>query len=224
MARSVPPRPSAGSEKQLGSGKVGRWPVESGWLLTLLCWGTLVVAGMLFAAVVLAPKFATQHQLQTRFAENQLRLVELERQAAELERLVHALENDPHFAAELAKLDFAPADSGEEQIAVSAELRWQAPATIFSTARLPTRPGQAENDFNTRLIALLAHNHSVRRAMLLLAAFLVAVAFLVLNERCAVLLTCGSGAALHGMHRIMSRYQPGMRNQTGRRNQSGTRN
>ena len=96
------------------------------WAVTLAFWATLLVAAALLATITLAPKLVRLADLRTAYAANQLRLVALERQANELEQVTQALQGDPRFAEELAKVEFAAVRPGAEQIAMPADLQLRA--------------------------------------------------------------------------------------------------
>jgi hypothetical protein len=76
-----------------------------GGFVSLLFWLCLVIAIGLYAACTLAPRVVVWAELQARSARNQTELVNLERQAEQLARVAHALERDPTFASELARVE-----------------------------------------------------------------------------------------------------------------------
>lgn len=96
---------------------------ERSWAATLASWGGLVLAGALFSLATLAPRVADLQKLRSRYAENQKRLVSLERQADDLARVAEALRTDPQFLTELAKLEFSGTLRDAEAIPVDPELR-----------------------------------------------------------------------------------------------------
>lgn len=146
--------------------------------MTFAFWATLLAAGVLFAAVSLAPKLKALAGLDADYAANQLRLVELERQAIELEKVAGALEHDPAFAAELAKLEFATGSEGGERIAVSEELRLGG-TEPKTPAAAPVVP---QSVLPPELLEPLSSRRGLRAALLATAAGLVLIAFLFLNE------------------------------------------
>lgn len=173
------------------------------WTMSLAFWGTLLVAGALFAAVSLAPKLQTLADLREAYATNQRRLVALERQADELERVADALEHDPAFAAELAKVEFAAGRPGRERIIVPADLRLgaeTAPSPVLSAS--PVR-----SPLPAFLLEPLATHRGLRFGLLATAATLVLAAFLVLHEEQAATVRA---ALIHGrriLARIRDRYR-----------------
>jgi cell division protein FtsB len=90
--------------------------------VSLSFWLALLTAAGLFAAVSLAPKLAAYLDVRDEHRAGQLRLLALERQQAELERVIDALKHDPQFAAELARLQFDAVRPGEEILPVDPSL------------------------------------------------------------------------------------------------------
>lgn len=151
----------------------------SSWIVSLAFWGALATAAGAYAAVALSPKLLVHAELASRHRENQLRLVRMERRARYLDRVVEALREDPEFAAELARLDFAAAGADDERLPVEAELmldgRLSAPGE--SVASEPSLPAYAE------AIRPLAERPRLRAGLLAGAAALVLFAFTFLHER-----------------------------------------
>lgn len=98
-----------------------------GWLASLLFWGCLLVAVSLYGVVVLSPKVIAFLELDQEYRTNQARLVRMERQVEYFDKVAGALEKDPAFAAELARIEFDASKPGEERIAVDKRLSLQAP-------------------------------------------------------------------------------------------------
>jgi len=173
------------------------------WTMSLAFWGTLLVAGILFAAVSLAPKLKTLGDLREEYAANQRRLVALERQADELERVAEALEHDPAFAAELAKVEFAAGRPGRERIVVPADLRLgaeTAPSPVPSAT--PVR-----SPLPAFVLEPLATHGGLRMTLLATAATLVLVAFLVLHEEQAATVRAVLVRGRHLFTRVRDRYR-----------------
>ncbi|MDQ3333522.1 MAG: hypothetical protein M3552_23230, partial [Planctomycetota bacterium] len=143
---------------------------DESWGETLAFWGALLIAGGLFAAVALAPKLETLAELKLRYAENQHRLVAMERQANELQSVADALEHDPAFASELAKLEFAAGRRGDESIAVAAELRLGGQRDAMLDA---TTPPNTAGSVTQAMLSPLANHRGLRIAMLMVAGGLV---------------------------------------------------
>lgn len=98
-----------------------------GWLASLLFWGCLLVAVGLYSVVVLSPKVIAFLELDQEYRGNQARLVRMEGQVEYFDKVAGALEKDPAFAAELARIEFDASKPGEERIAVDNRLSLQAP-------------------------------------------------------------------------------------------------
>jgi cell division protein FtsB len=177
---------------------------DAPWSVTLAFWTTLLTAGGVLAAVALAPKLKTLGELQTEYAQNQLRLVELERRANDLERVAEALERDPAFSSELAKLEFAAARPGEEYIAVPRELQ------LGADARPTPQPDHLQPPrwpVPRTLLDTLATKSHFRAALLTIASLLVLVAFLILHEEHAALLRMSAKRAKKCAAAIALRYR-----------------
>jgi hypothetical protein len=163
----------------------------------------LLAAGTLFATVALAPKLKTLADLDAEYATNQLRLVELERQSIELEKVAQALEHDPAFAAELAKLEFSSGGIAGERIAVPEDLRLGA-TDIPETATPPAPP---RSPLPQEILAPLAASRGLRLTLLATSATLALFAFVLLNERHAATARAITAEAAAALCRLTSRYQ-----------------
>jgi cell division protein FtsB len=154
------------------------WVTTRGIVVSLLFWSSLLTAAALYGGVVLAPKGVTWRTLQRQFHEQQTRLLELERHTEQLQLVVEALERDPQFVAELARLELDAARPGEELIAVDAGLSlnpW--------LQRLPDRKltAPAPDPWLPHL-QRLASDDRLRRGCLLGGALLVLFAFTFLHD------------------------------------------
>lgn len=122
-------------------------------LISLAFWMCLLSSAALFAAVALAPRLVEWHELHLATLERQQQLVELERHIQQLEKVVHALEFDPHFQAEVIRREIGGPFEGElfpldKSLTVDASLPnvagpnvplvvpWYIP--IFQTLSIPT--------------------------------------------------------------------------------------
>lgn len=152
-------------------------PVANSRLLVgLLFWFTLLAAAALYGIVALAPKYLSFLEARREFRANQTQLVALQQQSRYLERTVTALESDPQFAAELARVDFNAVGPGEEKIPVDPHLSLDGraePALRVPTPRLP---------WYAPLVTLVAENERLRRNLLIAAAAIVLFAFTFLHE------------------------------------------
>ena len=153
------------------------------WASALAFWSALLLAGLLLATVLLAPKAKTLAELGVEYATNQVRLVELERRAIELEEVAEALREDPSFAAELARMEFAAGQPGEERISIPADLRLVAAKPSQSIPAAPVNRGW---QFPAALLELVASSAWLRRTLLVLAATLVLGAFLLCSAEAGV--------------------------------------
>ncbi len=105
---------------------------HSGRFVSLLFWFCLAVAAGLYAACVLAPRVVVWAELQAQSVRNQTELISLERQVQQLARVAHALERDPSFAAELARVELHAARPGGTRIPLPPSLGFdpRAPRTV----------------------------------------------------------------------------------------------
>jgi hypothetical protein len=118
----------------------------------------------------------TYIELQKEYQANQSQLVGMESRSQYLDKVVDALESDPQFAAEVARIDFDAARPGDERIAVDKSLSLSAPQYNPPPATAPSDP-----PWYVPLAGFLAANASMRPIMLGVAAALVLVAFSFLN-------------------------------------------
>jgi cell division protein FtsB len=140
-------------------------------------WVCLLVSAGCFAAVALAPKCVQWQRLNEQFAANQHRLVTVENQTLQLREVVAALNEDPLFAEELARVEFDAFQPGEEMIPVDRRLRLDPQASLASLAR-----PKLETPVWQPLVIVLAGDRNVRTALLLAAAVLVIVSFTWLQD------------------------------------------
>ena len=147
------------------------------WLIALAFWCALLLSITLYAAVVLSPKLFSFVQLKHQHYENQVRLVTLEWQVADLQKVHHALEHEPEFAAELARIDFDAVRPGADRISVGPELS-------LDGQRRGARPVLSQQRFawSVPLLEPLAHDANLRTRMLALAAAGLLIAFTFLQE------------------------------------------
>lgn len=153
-------------------------PFWSG-LFSLLFWVCLLTATVLYAGVALSPKIVAWRAWDREYRANQLELVALESKTTQLEQVVTALQNDPHFAAELIRLEFDAQSPGEEVIPVSGRLAFQPQATVpeeVAALRVRTQPWETWID-------ALATQPVLRRTCLAAAAGLVLFGFTFLHDR-----------------------------------------
>lgn len=154
-------------------------PLSAWWRVTVssvLFWIVLLVAATLYAAVALAPKILEVQRLSTLYAELQWRLVQSEERADALRRVVAALDDDPQFAAEFARMDLDVSRPSEEVIAVDAALAINPRLSAHSVeATQPMDPLEP-------VWSVLTNDEPLRRSLLTAAAVLVITAFTFLND------------------------------------------
>lgn len=175
---------------------------SSAFFVSLSFWLTLLCAAVLYAGVALSPRLLAHIELQRRFYESQVRLVQLERQAEQLARVVQALHTEPDFAAELARVDFDAVRPGEEHIPVEPEL-----ALDTRTSAAPSPLPAATLPWYAPLVKQPAENHQLRNALLVAAAVLVLFGFTCLHESHADQLRLGAGLIRSGAVAVIRRYR-----------------
>lgn len=186
----------------------GTTAAEPGWFISLLFWLTLLIAALLYAAVALAPKYLAYLESRRAFHANQMRLVALQHNERYLQKTVAALESDPLFAAELARVDFNAFRPGEEKIPVDPHLSLDArtePELRVTNPRLP---------WYASLVTVAAENEPLRRNLLIAAAVIVLIAFTFLHESeaprirsAARMVHGGAAAAFAPMKWLAARYR-----------------
>jgi cell division protein FtsB len=143
-----------------------------GALSSLGFWLCLFVAAALYAAVALSSKLCTYGSLRAEFETNQWRLVTLERQVAQLRRVVAAQQHDPAFVREQAQSDFELSRPGEQRIPVDSHLTLHiGPGRIAATVRPVSFPVYAP------LARKIATSRELSNSLLAAAAALVIGAF-----------------------------------------------
>ena len=88
-------------------------PTERSILIPVAFWMCLLSSAALFASVALAPRLVEWHELHLATLDRQQQLVELELHTQHLEKVVHALEFDPHFQAEVIRREIGGPEVGE---------------------------------------------------------------------------------------------------------------
>ncbi len=149
-----------------------------GWFASVLFWLALLVAAVLYASVVLAPKVLAYLDLRDEYVANQVELVAREREVNYLSSVAGALRSDPDFAAELARIDFDAVRPGEERIAVEEHLSLQPRSLEAAAAVEPPNVPYAEF---ARELAALADRPKYRTGALLSSVILVVIAFSFFN-------------------------------------------
>ena len=146
--------------------------------LSLLFWTCLLTAAALYAGVSLAPKFVVWQEWDRQYQAKQRELVTLESRSTQLEQVVAALKDDPHFAAELVRLEFDAQAPGEDVIPVSRVLSFHPRETaedIPAPAAITPQPWEP-------YVTALATQQPLRRILLGTAAALVILGFTFLHD------------------------------------------
>jgi cell division protein FtsB len=173
----------------------------SGLVLSLSFWLSLLLAVALFAAVGLSPKLIERARLRDESDAIQFRLVQIEQQNEQLQRVVDAIRGDKEFAAEMARIEFDAVRRDEEIIPVDSALRLSprdpiAPRSQSVVPRIWYRP----------LLVPFAESHSLRMSLLGTAAALVLISFTWLQPASARQLARPVGACRSVWQALRSRY------------------
>lgn len=145
---------------------------------SLAFWCCLFSAAGLFAALALAPKLHTYRELRREYIGMQQKLVGKERQVDYLQKVADALEHDPEYAAELARIDFGT-DETEERIPVDPKLGLSGAVTPNLNAKgLAGSERNGSTDIlESPLLDTLSVDRRVRSSLLGATCLLVLVAF-----------------------------------------------
>jgi len=150
-------------------------------LAALAFWGSLFAAVGLFAVLALAPKLRTYRQLSRDYDRLEHQLVATERRTESLAKVADALEHDPQFAAELARVDF-DSPRKEERIAVGPQLSLSVWDSEPASAAPGDRPSPAAL-LDGALLNTLSDDRTVRLPLMAASSLLVLAAFVLCNER-----------------------------------------
>jgi cell division protein FtsB len=141
-------------------------------VVSLLFWLSLLAATAMFAAVGLSPKILERMRLEAQFDASQFRLVQMEQQNEQLERVLEAIRKDKDFAAEMTRIEFDAMRQDEEIIPVESGLRLS--PRDLSTPKTPAVMAQA---WYRPVLVPFAENDLLRRNLLTASAVLVVIAF-----------------------------------------------
>ncbi len=188
---------------QTSTGKVAPLAPEtvSGMAISLLFWFSLMMAAVLFAAVVLSPKLVELARLRDEFNSNQLRLVQIEQQNEQLQRVVNAIRQDKDFAAEMTRVEFDAVLRDEEIIPVDSGLRLS-PRDLA----IPHSPAAIPRVWYRPLLIPFAEQDSLRMSLLGTAAALVVISFTWFQPATARQLAQPVGACRSVWRILRSRY------------------
>ncbi|MGZ0171848.1 MAG: FtsB family cell division protein [Planctomycetales bacterium] len=174
------------------------------WFVSFLFWGQLMVAGILYGSVAMAPKLATYVELDDDYVTTQTELVQLERQVFELRKITESLEQDPGLLEELARIDLDATRPGEEQIPLQDNLTLQSRIT-----RQYTATAHSTEQWYSPFLTAFATDHQLRMMSLLAAAGLVLVAFTFFQPSQAERFSSGWKNLRDGSSAMLARYRAG---------------
>jgi hypothetical protein len=152
-------------------------------LAALAFWGSLFAAAGLFAVLALAPKLRMYRELSRDYDRLEHQLIATERRTESLAKVADALEHDPQFAAELARVDF-DSPRKEERIAVGPQLSLSVWDSEPASAAAGARPSPAAL-LDGHLLTTLSDDRTVRLPLMAASSLLVLAAFVLCNERTA---------------------------------------
>ena len=164
-------------------------------------WLTLTVAGVMYAAVSLSPKFAAWINVRQQYVTNATRLTQLEDEVDYLERVAEALKTDPEFAKRLIRANQNPGAQGSEFIPVSKGLLFGGAETKEYTAPEVVRPAFAKVVFH------LASHEQHRTWLLAGSAGLTLLAFTLLNDAGIGIVQSGLWAIWQTFAWLTARYR-----------------
>ena len=159
-------------------------------LAALAFWCSLFVAAGLFAVLALAPKLRTYRELSREYDGLHRQLVSTERRAECLAKVADALEHDPQFAAELARVNF-DASGGEDRIPVGPQLSlaaWDAAPPIAD----PAERNSPSLLLDGPLLDTLSLDRSVRNPLMAASSLLILAAFALCGDSSSVSSQAGS--------------------------------
>jgi hypothetical protein len=168
----------------------------------VLFWGTMLTACALYAVVALSSKLVVYQHIRNEHYQTQVNLVTLERQVMYLKKVMHALEHDPHFAAEQARVELGAERPGEDQIAVDESLHFT-PDPVFD----PSVFRDSILPWYTSLLEVFATNEKTRRGLLIAAATMALLAFTFFQESQTSQLVACVRTVKHGWLRATARYR-----------------
>ena len=150
---------------------------ERSLLVPLAFWMCLLSSAVLFASVALAPRLVEWHELRLATLARQQQLVELEQHVQHLEKVVHALEFDPHFQSEVTRREIGgPAEGERIPLDKSLTVDISLPAVNRPNVPLVT-------PWYIPLLQTLSVPSDWRRRVLWVSAGLCVLAFVALRER-----------------------------------------
>jgi hypothetical protein len=149
---------------------------QPSWFGSLLGWTCLFLAATCYGTVHLTPRLWSMVKLQHEYDTNQIRLVSLESQLHHLGKMADALEKDPDFAKELARVDFPAVQPGVQHIAVEPHLA-QDPRAFNAKIEVPEAPWP----LYAPILKSCVENRQLNTILLGCAAFFAMLAFIPLK-------------------------------------------
>jgi len=150
---------------------------EQSWVRSVVFWLCLFAAAALYAVVYLSPKLLVRARLSSRHHDNHIQLVTLQQHCKHLETVQTALQSDPGFRAELARIEFDAVDPAEQRIPVGDGL------TLNAIAAAPHKgPPGSTLPWYTPVLEYLTETPRQGNCMLLVAAVLVMFGFVGLGR------------------------------------------
>lgn len=169
------------------------------WVVSVVFWLTLFLAIAIYAAIALAPKFQRYLVLQRDHTIGQWNLVSLEKQVQQLDRVATALEEDPQFAAELARSRFGAIDPAQSAISIADDLQINsAVMSVKTEVDLPWYFG---------LVNQFASNTWLRYGGLTVSSLLIVFGFGFLHPHYSGIVRSTLNRLGAGLARIGHRYQ-----------------
>ncbi len=145
------------------------------WLISLAFWLALFTAAGLYAVVALSPKVVTFLEEQEKYRTNQQQLVWLEQQVLDQKRVAAALQNEPEFAAEVARMELNATRPGDERIPVDGDL------VKTAVAKTPHQSLVLKLPWYMEFLQIFNEQQEWRRYTLTAAALLALFAFMILQ-------------------------------------------
>ncbi|QDT36314.1 hypothetical protein [Stratiformator vulcanicus] len=142
---------------------------------------TMSIAAALLAIVHLAPKAVRLDELTTAYRSDHLKLVELARQVERLESIAGTLRNDPGFAEQIARIEFAAGRQGEEVIPVDPSLRLKSQPS-FSPMDEPVT-SVVRGSTAAMLLRPIAESSVIRCTAVVIAASLMVFGLILSSDR-----------------------------------------
>jgi cell division protein FtsB len=144
----------------------------SGMIVSMFFWLCLMTSATFFAMVALSPKLTDYLRLRDLRATNQFKLVAVETQNAQLQRVIEAIEDDKDFATEMTRVEFDAVRSDEEIIPVSPHLKLDAQQIVKPVMQPAIVP-----EWYREWLDRLSTDASLRQALLGAAGLLVVISF-----------------------------------------------